>query len=217
VDPAAFYHARYLLPAVPLLLVAAAAGAFAWGERLPYRARGAPAALLLAAAALGGALSVWPESRHLHNDVRNINEVQRAIGVHLRATLPPGTRIATTDAGAVRYFSRLPALDVIGLNTPAMRNPSDAFLRSHPVHAIVLLPAWFRTPDEDKLEESFRAVTQDYTVTSDPRMAGQVVLAARAHAGPPGGTVRVRFGGFHRFALDVRVPDGGAGASAAPP
>ena len=51
------------------------------------------------------------------------------------------------------------------------------------------------------------ARTADYTVTSDPRMARQIVL--RALGGPdaaPGSTVRARFGGFHTFALDFRVP-----------
>jgi hypothetical protein len=202
VDPAAFYHLRYLLPPVPLFLVAAALGAHAWGERLAWE-RGFSLAALGAASLLQGAATLVPVSRHLHNDVRNINEVQRAIGEHLRAALPPGTRIAATDAGAVRYFSRLPTLDVLGMNTPGMRAPTDEFLRAHPVAALALLPAWFRTPDAALLEETFRASTSRYTVTSNPAMATQIVVQARPGAATP--TVRARFGGFRSFALDFEA------------
>jgi hypothetical protein len=141
----------------------------------------------------------------LHNDVRNINEVQRRIGEELRRVLPPGTRIASTDAGAVRYFSRLPTLDALGLNTPALAGPGDAFVGAHPVAVLVLLPAWFRTPDGALLEEVFRATTADYTVTSNPGMATQVVLRARPDAGR--GPVRARFGGFRRFDLEFVPPE----------
>jgi hypothetical protein len=204
IDPAAFYHLRYVLPPVPLFLVAAALGAHAWG-RTP-RAKGVALAALLVVAVAQAAVSVGPESRHLHNDVRNINEVQRAIGERLATTLPPGTRIAASDAGAVRYFSRLPTLDVIGMNTAGMRSPSDEFLRSHPVAAFAFLPAWFRTPDGARLEEMFEASTSGYTVTSNPAMATQVVVRARPDVGP--GPVRARFGGFRSFALDFVVPEG---------
>ncbi|HMB70352.1 MAG TPA: hypothetical protein VKU85_13635, partial [bacterium] len=197
VDPAAFYHLRYVLPAVPLLLVGLAVGATALGGgRIP---RAAPLVTLLALSVAGAAVTVRPVSRHFHNDVRNINEVQRSIGRHLGETLPGGTRIATSDAGAVRFFSELPTIDVTGLNTPEMRDASDGFLRRHPVAAIVLLPAWYRSPDADRLREVYRAVTEDYTVTSNERMAGQVVLALVAADTAP---ARLRFVGFHSFALD---------------
>jgi hypothetical protein len=202
-DPGAFYHQRYLLPALPLLLVAVALGADGWGRRLP-RGRGAVPAAVAAIALAQAAWTCVPTSRRLHNDVRNINEVQRRIGEWLGERLPPGTRIAATDAGAVRYFSRLPTLDAIGMNTPGMRTPSAEFLQAHPVAALALMPAWFKTPDGARLEEAFRATTSGYTVTSDPAMALQVVLRARGEEGP----VRARFGGFRPFALDfVSPPD----------
>lgn len=203
VDPAAFYHVRYLLPAVPLLLVSLALGAARLGALLPAGRRAAPALALAALSLLGAFGSIVPASRHLHNDIRNINEVQRRIGEHLHEVLPAGTRIATSDAGAVRYFSRLPATDVTGLNTPAMRDAGDAYLRAHAAHALVLLPAWYRTPDAALLEESFRAATADYTVTSNPAMALQVVLRLKEDAAPEGEARRVRFGGFRPFAIDL--------------
>jgi hypothetical protein len=206
-DPDAFYHRRYLYPAVPLLLVAVVIGAHGLGERLRGRARPAPVAALLVLGAIGVATGAGPASRHLHNDVRNINEVQRALGTRLGQRLAPGTRIAASDAGAVRYFSRLPTIDVIGLNTPEMQEPDAEFVASHPVAALVLLPAWFASPDADRLRTVDEATTEDYTVTSDPRMARQIVLVAEPIPGPDApATVRVPFGGFHRFVLDFVVP-----------
>jgi hypothetical protein len=213
-DPAAFYHLRYLLPPVPLLLVAAALGARAWGDALSRplpRASGWPLALLFAAALVQASLTAGPESRHLHNDVRNINEVQRRIGERLRGLLPAGTGIAASDAGAVRYFSRLPTLDVMGLNTPQMRDPTAAFRRSHPVAAFAYMPAWFETADVTRLEIVLEETTRDYTVTSNPDMATQDVVRATAAATAEarGEPVTARFTGQRAVALDF-VPPGRA-------
>ncbi len=209
VDPGAFYHRRYILPALPLLAVAAAIGAQAWGRFLPASAARAPVVGLAAAAVVHSAVTLAPESRRHHNDVRNINEVQRVVGERLAAAFAPGTRIAASDAGAVRYFSGLPVVDVLGLNTPAMLAPDDAWLRGHPVAALAFLPAWFRTPDAAALEEMFRAETAGYTVTSNPRMGTMVVVRAREDVAP----VRVRFGGFRQFALDFASPDAARSAT----
>ncbi|HMB71192.1 MAG TPA: hypothetical protein VKU85_17915 [bacterium] len=202
VDPDAFYHQRYLLPAVPLLLTGLAVGAHGWGTRLRGRAAAAPLAALVLLAGIGAARTVTPESRHLHNDVRNINEVQRRIGTWLGENLPAGTRIASSDAGAVRYFSELPVVDVLGLNTPEMLDPTEEFLRAHPVAAVVLLPAWFRGLDETATMAVYGAQTEDYTVTGNPNMRTQIVLAARPGAAADG-PVRVRFVGFRPFAVDL--------------
>lgn len=212
VDPGAFYHQRYLLPAVPLLLVGLAAGAHGWQSRLRGRFAAAPLAALVALAGIGAARTVGPESRHLHNDVRNINEVQRRIGEWLGANLPAGTRIASSDAGAVRYFSRLPVIDVLGLNTPEMLNPTDELLRAHPVAAVVLLPAWFRGLEEDRTMAVFGAQTEDYTVTGNANMGTQIVLAARPGAAADG-PVRVRFVGFRPFAVDLTETPGERGSA----
>jgi len=204
IDPPAFYHLRYVLPAVPPLLVGVAVGAHRLGRRLPARAVAAPLGILLLLSAIGAATTIHPVSRHFHNDVRNINEVQRRLGEWLRANLPPGTRIAASDAGAVRYFSDLPTIDVIGLNTPEMLAGDEEFVRRHPVAAIAWMPAWFWPLDPDRLEVVFRASTENYTVTSNPRMATQLV--ARATGDDPdvrrGSPVRVRFAGFRSFQLD---------------
>lgn len=208
VDPGAFYHLRYVLPAVPLLVTGLAIGAWGLGERVRVRVRWVPPAALLLLAGVGAATTIGPVSRHFHNDVRNINEVQRAIGEHLAATIPAGRWIAASDAGAIRYFSRLPTVDVIGLNTPEMLRGDESFVREHPVDAIAFLPAWFRA-EGDALGGMFRASTDDYTVTSNPAMATQVVARARADGPGDGPTVRVRFTGFRSFELDFVRPSAG--------
>jgi len=138
--------------------------------------------------------------------------VQRRIGTWLGQNLPAGTWVASSDAGAVRYFSRLPVVDVLGLNTPEMLQPTDEFLRAHPVAAVVLLPAWFRGLDEETTMAVFGAQTEDYTVTGNPNMGTQIVLAARPGAAA-GGPARVRFVGFRPFAVDVVETPGTPGSA----
>ena len=226
VDPRAFYHLRYVLPCVPLLLVALAIGVHALGGTRSGSLRFAPAALLGLLAMFDAARSAVPVSRHLHNDVRNINEVQRTIGLWMRDNLEPRTWIAATDAGAIRYVSLLPTIDVLGLNTPEMlREDREEFVRAHPVQAIAVMPAWFEPEEEVRgLRIAFGAETKDYTVTSNPKMALQLVLmtaadsaagntaadSARADTTDSAGDVRanpatqrVRFRGFRSFEVEL--------------
>ncbi|MGH2570091.1 MAG: hypothetical protein ACRDGR_02620, partial [bacterium] len=173
------------------------------GARLG-RAAAAPLGLLVIVSAIEAAVTVGPESRHFHGDVRNINEVQRRIGEWLGTQVPPGRWIAASDAGAIRYFSKLPTIDVLGLNTPEMLRGEESFVREHPVDAIAFLPAWFRA-EGDELEVVFRAQTSGYRVTSNPAMATQIVARAKPGAGDAP-NVRVRFVGYRSFELDFRRP-----------
>jgi hypothetical protein len=182
------------MPAVPLLLVSLAVGAHALGRRRRGAGAHGPLLALLVLALLGAARTAGPVSRHLHNDGRNINEVQRARGDWRGASLPPGARIASSDAGAIRYASGLPTLDVLGLNTPRMLSPDEAYLRANPVVAVVLLPAWFQPVDAAAVRVVHGAETADYTVTSNPRMGRQIVLAAAGDA-----PVVARFVGYRSF------------------
>jgi hypothetical protein len=216
VDPAAFYHVRYLLPAVPLLLAGIAIGAHRAGDRFGARMRRAPSVALAIVALVQAAMSIPAESRHFHNDVRNINQVQRRIGEWMRANVAPGAWIASSDAGAIRYVSRLPTIDVLGLNTPEMqgrgRTPREEFVREHPVAALALLPAWFRPEDPRGIDVVLEAETKDYTVTSNPQMGAQVVIVADSTATASGAPVRARFRGYRTFEVDF-VPAGAGGAA----
>jgi hypothetical protein len=199
-DPEAFYHVRYLLPAIPLFIIAFVCGADGMGRLVSTRFRSAPIAVLAMIGVIGCLTTVSRESRGFHNDVRNINEVQRRMGEWLGENTAPGQRIAATDAGAVRYFSDRPMIDLLGLNTPEFVWDGEEFIRSHPVVAIAIMPDWFRPAKEDDLRILYVAKTDDYTVSRYPRMAVQAIVTATGQKGDP--KRRLRFEGFRQFELD---------------
>jgi hypothetical protein len=131
---------------------------------------------LLLIGSIQGVSSLGAVSHHFHNDVRNTNEMQRAIGEWLGRTTPAGSWIAASDAGAVRYFSNRPTIDVLGLNTPELLWAGNAYAQTHPIKAFAVMPAWFRALGESKLDISAEFFTSNYTVTSYPYMAYQIVL-----------------------------------------
>ena len=199
-DPEAFYHFRYVLPSVPLILVATVIGAFKLGQRFRGWRVKAPLVALLSLSIIGAIIRVNPESRHLHNDIRNINEVQRVIGEWLQNNIPEGSWIAASDAGAARYFSNLPTIDVLGLNTPEMLKPTEEFLKAHPVAAFAVMPAWFKAIESQNLEVLFKATTRNYTVTSNTNMATQIVIRGKSISSSE--ITRINFVGFRNFALN---------------
>ena len=209
-DPGAFYHQRYLLPAVPLILVGLALGAWRLGGFFPGRLARAPIGLLALLSVIQAGLTVAPESEHLHNDVRNINEVQRALGVWLGERIAPGTWIAASDAGAIRYFSGLPTIDVLGLNTAEMLGHDERFVREHPVAAMTVMPGWLRPREPDTTRVLHNLRTEHYTVTGDPNMAVQRIVVANPSLERPGGaasTIRIGFEGIRSFELEfLRAP-----------
>jgi hypothetical protein len=195
--PHVFYHLRYLLPAVPLVIAALTIGAHELGrltmlERIP-RGSLVPLGILGAFGLFESATSIFDNSRRLHNDTRNIEEVQRTLGVWIGQHTAPGSWIATGDAGAVRYFSGRNVVDVMGLNTPDLYwQPS--WSEQHPVSAFVLLPCWFSPLDASAVHTVASAKTEHYTVTQLACMAVQVIVTCRARS-------TVRFIGTRQFAL----------------
>ena len=206
IEPHAFYHQRYLMPALPLLLVGLTLGAQRLASAVPARWSKAPLGVLAIMSILQAAMSVTPESVHLHNDIRNINEVQRNLGEWLGANLPEGTWIAASDAGAIRYFSGLPTIDVLGLNTPEMLEHDEAFIREHPVAMVVIMPAWVGPVDPARVVAVRTATTERYSVTSTPNMATQSIIRAHPALRPAedgSASVRVAFDGIRSFELDL--------------
>ena len=114
--------ARFHVPALPLLVLAAAS---AVRERAPGAAL--PAGLALAVlvqwvqvpwsdqAAQRSALVLEQSRRFRLLDHQGFEERWARIGRVLADTCPPGTRVATSPIGAIGWYSRLEVVDLLGL------------------------------------------------------------------------------------------------------
>ena len=118
---AQMFHYRYQLPAFALgtlagsLALAAIAGALVRKENAATRNL-----VLLALPFL--AISAWQFPRFLADYGQASHTVlilEVRTGEWIKANLPPGARIALTDAGAIRYYSEHPSYDLVGLTGSA--------------------------------------------------------------------------------------------------
>jgi hypothetical protein len=168
VDPPAFYHQRYVLPALPFLVAPLPMFLAVLLRRLPNRR----ADLLLAGAGvvLAAALFVVAPSRfrRLANDAQNIDEVQVNVGRSLNSAAADDV-VWATDAGAVRYFGNAFVVDMMGLNSPELLGTEvEAFLQARSPAFIEAVPGW-SSVDRHSAEllhvRAFRPNTP-YTVTS---------------------------------------------------
>jgi hypothetical protein len=179
-DPVAFYHQRFVLPVLPLILaslpplldlamkrVLPGGNALAWG-------RGALVALLAAAVLLDAPTRY----ARLDNDARNVDDVQVAIGRSL-AALPGDHVVWAIDAGAVRYFGSPLVVDLLGLNNgELLGSGAQAFLDARPPHFIQVVPTWASLDDGSARQlrgYSFSPSTR-YTVTGLPSMQQHIVV-----------------------------------------
>lgn len=144
---------RYLLPAHPVAIVLI--GILVWRliARVPLE-RPASQRLVqgvfaaLACLALLGTDYLWA-TRDYVVEVRNIVDGQIAPAVWLAAHEPPSTVVASEPIGAVKLFSGMRTIDLVGLTTPATlgtyRNWPLAWpaLRSENADVLLFYPAWF--------------------------------------------------------------------------
>lgn len=182
IDPQAFYHQRYALPGVALLLPAApvlAKLALRGVGRLWLRRLMGGGLAVTTAASL--ALDLPGRLEHLENDARNIDDVQVALGrVLVRAD--PSERVWAVDAGAVRYFGGAFVVDTLGLNTPQVLGFGAAsFLAAHQPTFLEVVPGWSSisiTEGGPLIGWTF-APTTPYTVTSFKPMQRHLLLRCR--------------------------------------
>ena len=197
IDPEAFYHQRYVLPALPLLVVALPLlFAAALARSLPARYATAGALLIVALCLVGLARSAPARFAHLANDARNIDDVQVALGQHLAGASSDDV-VWAVDAGAVRYFGNAFVVDMLGLNTPELLGTrAQAFLDAHPPRWIEVVPSWSNlSGGASQMRGSLFEPSSPYTVTGFPMM--QRHLLVRCAAGPA----------LARFAVRARVFD----------
>lgn len=109
---APFHNFRYYVPALVLLVVAAAIGAAA----IARRGRLGRGVALVLVGGLGAATipRVTDQAVHFRGAVSNIRDQHVEAGLRI-AKLPPQTRVLLGDAGAIPYVSDRPAIDALGL------------------------------------------------------------------------------------------------------
>jgi hypothetical protein len=176
-DPAAFYHQRYVLPALPLLI---AAQPFAIETvatlLLPRFAPAITAAFLVVLGAI--LLTTMPgRAARLDNDAHNIDDVQVEFGRALAAARDTDVLWAV-DAGAARYFGRPFVVDLVALNTPELLGAGrDRFLSAHPPNFLDVFPGWSEVSVErgGPLPSRQFSASTAYTVTSAQAMRMHVL------------------------------------------
>ncbi|HEY0782984.1 MAG TPA: hypothetical protein VGE98_11040 [Thermoanaerobaculia bacterium] len=114
-DFLAFFGPRFLLPALPALLLLATDGARRLADLLPAPAARTASVALAAAVLLGCAAWLsWPARLSRQPGLAFEMAGWTRLGLWLRDAVPPGT-IAVGAAGVIPYVSHLPAIDMFGL------------------------------------------------------------------------------------------------------
>ncbi len=194
VDPAAFYHQRYVLPGVFLLVSSFPVIALTVVEWMPRRAfvvSGVILSILLVAILVRASPARY---RHLSNDALNIDDVQVAFGRALESARRSESAWVI-DAGASRFFGRAFVVDLMGLNTPEILGQNaQAYLDSRPPAYLDLFPGWSMIQSDVAFPRQAFETSTGYTVTSNPRMRQHMLVFCE----PPGaaGRVTVRRGTF---------------------
>jgi hypothetical protein len=190
-DPGSFYHQRYVLPALALLIGGLPLIVDGLVARLvPRFARFVTAISIVVLASV--LLALTPaRARLLANDARNIDDVQVSFGRALADA--PATDVAwVIDAGASRYFGRPYVVDMMALNTPELLRPDawPSFLEAHQPRFLDLFPGWSSIVVESETVLPGRefATTTRYTVSSYPTMRVHVLITCE----PPGTAGRMR-------------------------
>ncbi len=192
IDPPAFYHQRYVLPAL-LPIVAAlpllAHEMIGWLGRVAHVRAGVAVGVLVIV--MSGVLlaSAPGRYRRLSNDARNIDDVQVAFG-HALARAAPAATAWVVDAGATRYFGRAFVVDLMGLNTFELLKPgAQAFLDRHPPSYLDLFPTWssIELNGHDTIRSQSFVASTPYTVTSIPAMREHTLVSCE-----PGLTGRIK-------------------------
>jgi hypothetical protein len=187
-DPA-FQEGRYSIHLLPLAAVLAALGLGAvptgW-----WRRGAVTAYILLALAPLGTAADRYAWA------VQNINAMQVHLGHWIDAHLPPASRLAVNDIGAIAFFSRRPVIDLMGLVTPDVipyRRGGEADVLRYVVQRcpdyVVVFPRWFplMTQRADLLEPVYRVRLEHNEVAGAAEMVVyRLVRCGVRNAAAPG-------------------------------
>jgi len=150
---------RYEMPFFPLFLVGAVLGAHRLAGWLGPARSGLPAMRGLLAFFLLFSIVGWAHlAVGFGRNARDIHDQHVNAGRWIAQNLPPGSRIAVNDAGALAYFGGRPILDLLGLVSRGPTEPVNEGAGSlyeylealpapvRPTHFAVY-PDWFRLAD----------------------------------------------------------------------
>ncbi len=118
--PAAYQHGRYVIPAIPGLVIAGGVGAL-WLLRDGRRRVGGRVlsrVVVIAGGLLFVVMAVSVSPRTYARDVAIINQEMVAAAHWLDENIPPEELLAVHDIGAVAYITPRPIVDVAGLVSP---------------------------------------------------------------------------------------------------
>lgn len=117
--PVAYQHGRYVMPALPHLILMGVGGTLLWlRETRRRRIRRVISRTLALAAIASFPAFVVVGARQYARDVQIINTEMVATARWVRDTLPPQDLLAVHDIGALGYFAPRPILDLAGLVSP---------------------------------------------------------------------------------------------------
>jgi hypothetical protein len=147
--PVAYQHGRYLIPAIPVLVILGGAGMMSWAGLMAsglWR-RVISRAWVISTGTV--AVAFWfIGGQALVRDTRFINERMVATAQWVAINLPDGTLIAAHDIGALGYFADVQLIDLAGLVSPEVipfiRDEARlaAFIRERRAEYFINFPGW---------------------------------------------------------------------------
>jgi len=140
-------YLRFLTPAIPpLAALAAVSIAGIWQKRHAVRFLApAPAAALLGALLViqTGAPNIVRWYDISQQQMAGLTQGHIALGKHLAQIAPPGASLAIQDAGAVPYYSKLPTIDIVGLNDAHIAHlPGDLYQKTDVPYVLAHKPTY---------------------------------------------------------------------------
>lgn len=148
--PFVWHHGRYTMPLLPFQMIVAAAGLFWLAKKLPSRSVLATGGLI-ALFIVGGVWALPRWATMLGNNVREVEEIDVAMGRWLAENIPADKVVAVDDIGAIVTLSPRQIVDLNGLVSPqlwpVMDDPdfSSATVRllaTHNVSYLAIFPSW---------------------------------------------------------------------------
>jgi hypothetical protein len=142
--PVTYQHGRYLMPAIPILLIVGV-----WGTvNFPRLHRMLRQVLLISIPVL--AVVFWLRGAEQYAaDVRIINSELKAAGVWLQENTGRTAIVGAHDIGAIGYFSQRYLVDTAGLITPEVipfmtdEGKVLRFLEREKVDYVAIFPSWY--------------------------------------------------------------------------